>query len=209
MLRCLHFSISKATRISTDPCSKRIHALLNQVRPSSTSTMADNQNENTSVATFAAGCFWGVELAFQRLDGVTKTTVGYSNGETENPTYKQVCSDKTSHAEAIRIEFDPKGISYGELLAKFWSIHDPTTLNRQKGDVGSQYRSAIFYHTEEQKKEATASLEEHQKTLEKPIVTQIEAATTFYPAEEYHQQYLEKGGQCSDKGCDVEIRCYG
>ncbi|TMW60897.1 hypothetical protein Poli38472_000939 [Pythium oligandrum] len=171
--------------------------------------MAENQNEQTNVATFAAGCFWGVELAFQRLEGVTKTDVGYSNGETENPTYKQVCSDKTGHAEVIRIEFDDKVISYNDLLTTFWSIHDPTTLNRQKGDIGSQYRSGIFYHNEEQHKAALASKEERQKVVEKEIVTEIVPAGVFWRAEEYHQQYLEKGGQCSDKGCAVPIRCYG
>jgi peptide-methionine (S)-S-oxide reductase len=172
--------------------------------------MADNQNESaTPIATFAAGCFWGVELAFQRLEGVLKTTVGYANGHQENPTYKQVCTGTTGHAEAIRIEFDPKVISYHALLEKFWSIHDPTTLNRQKGDIGTQYRSGIYYHNEDQKKEAQATLEEAQKKLDKPIVTEIVEAASFWPAEEYHQQYLEKGGQCADKGCDVAIRCYG
>lgn len=174
--------------------------------------MADNQTQHeakTSVATFAAGCFWGVQLAFQREFGVLETTVGYAQGHQENPTYRQVCSGKTGHAEAIKIVYDESEISYDQLLKKFWSIHDPTTLNRQKGDVGTQYRSGIYFHNEEQKKQALASKEAHQATLNKPIVTEIEEATVFWDAEEYHQKYLEKGGQCADKGCDIDIKCYG
>ena len=176
--------------------------------------MASNQAENNtptqeSIATFAAGCFWGVELAFQRLPGVLKTTVGYTNGHTKNPTYKQVCTGETGHAEAIRIQFDPSQVSYGALLTKFWSIHDPTTLNRQKNDVGTQYRSGVYFHNAEQRKEALASKEARAKEVEQTIVTEIEEAAEFWPAEDYHQQYLEKGGQCSDKGCGVAIRCYG
>ncbi|EGC34907.1 hypothetical protein DICPUDRAFT_47974 [Dictyostelium purpureum] len=160
-------------------------------------------------ATFAAGCFWSVELLFQRVKGVVKTRVGYCNGQVENPTYRDVCSGKTGHAEAVDLEFDPKEVSYKELLQLFWGKHDPTTLNRQGNDHGSQYRSGIYYHSEEQKKEATESKEEEQKKYKVPIVTEILPAGHFYPAEEYHQRYLEKGGQCSSKGCNDKIRCYG
>lgn len=163
----------------------------------------------TRVAHLAAGCFWGVELAFQRVEGVVSTTVGYAQGHQENATYKQVCSGKTGHAETIAIEFDPSVVTFDELLVKFWSIHDPTTLNRQKEDVGTQYRSGIYYHDEEQKQKAIASKEAQQKTLDKEIVTEIEQFRVFWPAEDYHQQYLEKGGQCADKGSDVPIKCYG
>lgn len=168
----------------------------------------NNQIEG-KVATFGAGCFWGVQLAFQRLEGVLETTVGYCNGHTENPTYKEVCTDKTGHVEAIRIVYDDSQIQYQDLLKLFWRIHNPTTLNRQKGDIGTQYRSGIYYHDEEQRKVALASKEAFQKLLKDPIMTEIVAAETFYPAEEYHQRYLEKGGQCADKGCEVKIRCYG
>lgn len=162
-----------------------------------------------SVATFAAGCFWGVELAFQRVPGVLSTTVGYAQGHQENATYKQVCSGKTGHAETIKIVFDPSEVTYEQLLDKFWSIHDPTTLNRQKEDVGTQYRSGIYYQDDEQKALAIASKEAQQQKTEKEIVTEIEEFRVFWDAEAYHQQYLEKGGQCADKGSDVPIKCYG
>lgn len=136
-------------------------------------------------ATFAAGCFWGVEHKLRKLKGVISTQIGYTGGYTENPTYKEVCSDETGHAEAVEINFDPEKISYKELLAVFWSIHDPTTLNRQGFDAGSQYRSAIFYHNEEQKKLALA-------TKPQNAVTEIVPATKFWRAEEYHQNYYEK-----------------
>ncbi|CAI5734523.1 unnamed protein product [Peronospora farinosa] len=168
---------------------------------------ANNQEQN--VATFAAGCFWGVQLAFDRVPGVLETTVGYTHGTVDNPTYRQVCSGQTGHAEAIKVVFDDEKVSYDALLMKFWSIHDPTTLNRQKNDQGTQYRSGIYYHNEGQRDAALASKEEHQKTLSKPIVTEIKEATKFWDAEGYHQKYLEKGGQCADKGCDTTIRCYG
>ena len=147
-------------------------------------------------ATFAAGCFWGVEAAFRRLPGVVSTRVGYTGGTLENPTYKEVCSDKTGHAEAVEVEYDPTQISYPELLTLFWENHDPTQLNRQGPDFGSQYRSAIFYHSPAQQIAATASKEQLQKSgrYKRPIVTQIVPATHFFPAEDYHQQYLEKRG---------------
>lgn len=147
-------------------------------------------------ATFAAGCFWHVEEAFRQLKGVVSTTVGYTGGTTKNPTYEDVCTDKTGHAEAVEITFDPKKISYEELLTIFWDVHDPTTKNRQGPDIGTQYRSAIFYHTEEQKKQAEQSkknIEESTK-IRKKIVTEIQKATIFYPAEEYHQHHLLKHG---------------
>lgn len=161
------------------------------------------------VATFAAGCFWGVELAFQRVPGVLDTKVGYTQGRGAQPTYKQVCSGKSGHAEAVRVVFDARQVTYSELLALFWRVHDPTTLNRQKNDIGTQYRSGIYFHSETQREQANASRAEQQQLLRKPIVTEILAAKRFWLAESYHQRYLEKGGQCADKGCDDAIRCYG
>jgi peptide-methionine (S)-S-oxide reductase len=147
-------------------------------------------------ATFAAGCFWGVEATFRALPGVTTTRVGYTGGNLPNPTYKDVCTDGTGHAEAVAVEFDPTKISYDKLLDVFWENHDPTQLNRQGPDWGTQYRSAIFYHSPEQESAAKASKQELEKAhrYSKPIVTQIVPATTFYEAEDYHQQYLEKRG---------------
>jgi peptide-methionine (S)-S-oxide reductase len=147
-------------------------------------------------ATFAAGCFWGVEATFRQLPGVTATRVGYTGGNFDKPTYKDVCSDGTGHAEAVEIEYDPAKLSFNKLLEVFWENHDPTQLNRQGPDWGSQYRSAIFYHSLEQQAEAKASKEELEKSgrFKKPIVTQIVPADTFFPAEDYHQQYLEKRG---------------
>lgn len=147
-------------------------------------------------ATFAAGCFWGVEAAFRQVKGVVSTTVGYTGGNHKNPTYEDVCSDKTGHAEAVQVEYDPSKVSYEDLLKIFWENHDPTTLNRQGPDVGSQYRSAIFYHTPQQKAAAAASKEQLEKrgVFKRLIVTQILPAADFYRAEDYHQQYLEKRG---------------
>jgi peptide-methionine (S)-S-oxide reductase len=147
-------------------------------------------------ATFAAGCFWGVEDAFRQVKGVTSTTVGYIGGTTKNPSYKEVCTDRTGHAEAVEVEFDPNQVSYRELLALFFQSHDPTTLNRQGPDFGSQYRSAIFFHDAEQEKEARESKAALEKAaiFKRPIVTQIVPAPEFYRAEDYHQQYFEKQG---------------
>lgn len=152
-----------------------------------------------TIATFAAGCFWGVEAKFRQLPGVKNTRVGYTGGHTENPDYKLVCTGETGHAEAIEVEFDPAVISYGQLLDFFWQIHNPTTPNRQGPDVGTQYRSAVFYHDAEQKKQAENRKQELNAggVFSQPIVTEITAASTFYPAEEYHQCYLEKRGQGS------------
>ena len=162
--------------------------------------MAENSYET---ATFAAGCFWGVESSFRRLPGVSDVVVGYIGGTTESPTYEQVCSGRTGHAEAVQITFDPSGISYSQLVDAFWKVHDPTTLNRQGPDFGTQYRSAIFTHSELQSMEAKASMEAAQPQFKRPIVSQIEPAGTFWPAEEYHQRYFEKKG--IEGGCHVQL----
>jgi peptide-methionine (S)-S-oxide reductase len=146
-------------------------------------------------AIFAAGCFWGVEAEFRRADGVTSTRVGYTGGRTEHPTYRQVCGHRTGHAEAVEVSFDPEQIAYDELLERFWAAHDPTTRNRQGVDIGSQYRSAIFFHSDEQRQAAEASRDAAQTHLGKPIVTEIVPAATFWPAEDYHQRYVEKNGR--------------
>jgi peptide-methionine (S)-S-oxide reductase len=153
-------------------------------------------------ATFGAGCFWGVEAAFRELPGVTGTTVGYAGGTLDNPSYEDVCTGTTGHAEVLEVEFDPERISYDQLLDKFWEVHDPTTLNRQGPDVGHQYRSAIFFHDSEQEAAAIASRDRHRSSFRKPIVTEITPASAFYPAEDYHQQHLEKRGMAS---CTVEL----
>ena len=150
-------------------------------------------------ATFAAGCFWGVEATFRQLPGVTSTRVGYTGGDYANPTYQDVCTDRTGHAEAVEVDYDPSKLPYEELLNLFWENHDPTQLNRQGPDSGSQYRSAIFVHSPEQEAAAKASKEALARSgrFSKPVVTQIVPATTFYEAEDYHQQYLEKRGLAS------------
>jgi peptide-methionine (S)-S-oxide reductase len=150
-------------------------------------------------ATFAAGCFWGVEAAFRQVNGVTDTAVGYSGGTHENPGYREVCTGLTGHAEAVEIHFDPAIVTYAELLDVFWANHDPTTLNRQGPDVGSQYRSAVFYHNDEQK---AVALESKERVIasgryKNPVVTEITPAAHFYRAEDYHQQYFEKRGVAS------------
>lgn len=149
------------------------------------------QSMNTEIATFGAGCFWCVEAVFQELKGVLKVESGYMGGAIPNPTYREVCTGTTGHAEVTRITFDPTVISYEELLEVLWTTHDPTTLNRQGADAGTQYRSAIFYHSDEQKSKAEKSKKEVATTIwDSPIVTEIVAADTFYPAEEYHQDYF-------------------
>ncbi|MDP3765942.1 MAG: peptide-methionine (S)-S-oxide reductase MsrA [Nanoarchaeota archaeon] len=145
-------------------------------------------------ATFAAGCFWGVEAAFRQIKGVVSTQVGYMGGHMKNPTYEDVCTSETGHAEAVEVTYDQSKVSYETLLKVFWENHDPTQLNMQGPDVGTNYRSAIFYHDEKQKQAAIKSKEELQKKYKNKIVTEIAKATTFYKAEEYHQQYLEKRG---------------
>lgn len=147
-------------------------------------------------ATFGAGCFWHVEDLLSKTKGVKSTAVGYTGGQLPNPSYEEVCTDKTGHAEVVEVEYDPKEISFEDLLDVFWNNHNPTTLNRQGPDVGIQYRSAIFYHNDEQKEVAEKSKEELEKSgkFDKPIVTQIVPASTFYKAEEYHQKYFKKHG---------------
>jgi peptide-methionine (S)-S-oxide reductase len=147
-------------------------------------------------ATFAAGCFWGVEAAFRQVPGVVDAAVGYTGGNLANPTYEDVCTDRTGHAEAVQVEFDPAKVSYDRLLDVFWENHDPTTRNRQGPDVGTQYRSAIFVHDAEQEKAAKESLDRQEKSgrFRRPIVTEIVPEETFWRAEDYHQRYLEKRG---------------
>jgi len=161
-----------------------------------------SEGEECETATFAAGCFWGVEAIFKQVKGVVETTVGYTGGSTPDPNYRQVCTGITGHAEAVQIRFDPKVVSYEELLSLFWRMHDPTTPDRQGPDVGSQYRSAIFYHSEGQKAAADRSKQEFDRSgvYINPAVTEVVPATTFYPAEEYHQDYFEKQG---GRGCHV------
>jgi peptide-methionine (S)-S-oxide reductase len=161
--------------------------------------MKDADPKNLKQATFAAGCFWGVEAAFRKLPGVVETQVGYTGGHTDNPTYAQVCTDLTGHAEAVLVTYDSTKISYAELLDAFWTSHDPTTVDSQGPDFGTQYRSAIFFHDADQEKAAKDSLKEvtDSKAFHDPIVTQIVKAGTFTKAEDYHQQYFEKnGGTC-------------
>jgi peptide methionine sulfoxide reductase msrA/msrB len=154
------------------------------------------KTQQTEVGTFAAGCFWGVEAAFRKTEGVLETEVGYTGGQTANPTYKQVCTDRTGHAEAVRVTFDPAKVSYPELLDIFWSSHDPTTVDRQGPDVGSQYRSAIFFHDDRQEQLARESIKEvdAMHVFRRKIVTQVVPAGEFYSGEDYHQQYFEKQG---------------
>jgi methionine-S-sulfoxide reductase len=156
--------------------------------------LTGNRSERLQRATFAAGCFWGVEASFREIEGVVRTSVGYTGGTSADPSYEQVCAGATGHAEAVDVWFDPELVSYDDLLSTFWSIHDPTTRNRQGWDIGSQYRSAIFFHDAEQERAAIASRDERQGSLRRPIVTEIVPATEFYDAEEYHQRYFEKHG---------------
>ena len=147
-----------------------------------------------ALATFGAGCFWGVEGACRGVPGVSDAAVGYCGGSLESPTYQDVCTGTTGHAEVVEVEYDPEQVSFETLVELFWKCHDPTTLNRQGPDVGTQYRSAIFYHSPEQQQAAEASRTAAQERIPRPIATEISAASTFYRAEEYHQQYLEKRG---------------
>ncbi|MBW3020528.1 peptide-methionine (S)-S-oxide reductase MsrA [Candidatus Woesearchaeota archaeon] len=149
-------------------------------------------------ATFAAGCFWGVEAAFKKIKGITSTTVGYTGGKTKNPSYEEVCSGDTGHIEAVEINYNPKIVSYERLLEIFWQIHNPTSFDKQGNDVGTQYRAVIFFHDEKQKEIALKSLKEEQKKYDQKIMTLVKEASDFYPAEEYHQDYLDKNknGYC-------------
>ncbi len=154
-------------------------------------------------ATFAAGCFWGVEAAFRRVPGVTATRVGYTGGRTESPSYEDVCTDTTGHAEAVEVTFDPEQVGYEQLLDVFWGAHDPTQVDRQGPDVGTQYRSAVFFHTPEQERSALASKARVQASLPRRVATEVVPAGAFWEAEDYHQQYLEKGGRAS---CHAGLR---
>ncbi|HUQ46757.1 MAG TPA: peptide-methionine (S)-S-oxide reductase MsrA [Gemmatimonadaceae bacterium] len=156
-------------------------------------------SQTQAKATFGAGCFWGVEAAYRQIPGVLSTSVGYLGGTLENPTYRDVCTGRTGHAEVVQVTYDPSRVTYDDLLTVFWENHDPTTLNRQGPDVGTQYRSAIFYHDEAQQKAAESSKEERARSgrYRKQIVTEITPATAYYEAEDYHQQYLEKRGLSS------------
>jgi peptide-methionine (S)-S-oxide reductase len=150
-------------------------------------------------ASFGAGCFWQVEVEFRNTPGVVDAVVGYMGGQVEAPTYEQVCTDRTGHAEVVEVKFDPDEISYEQLIDVFWGLHDPTQMNRQGPDVGSQYRSAIFVSSDEQRQTAEASREQAQERYQRPIATTIEPATSFWPAEDYHQRYLEKRGLATCK----------
>ena len=161
--------------------------------------------EGTQRATFAAGCFWGVEALFREIEGVVRTAVGYTGGSTTDPSYEEVCSGTTGHAEAVDVWFDPTVVSYSDLLNAFWSMHDPTSRDRQGWDFGSQYRSAIFIHDDDQERVAIASRDEHRSALARPIVTEISPASIFYHAEDYHQRYYEKHGGAV---CAATIRDY-
>jgi peptide-methionine (S)-S-oxide reductase len=160
-----------------------------------------DMGDTVQKATFGAGCFWGVEAAFRQLKGVVSTSVGYMGGTLDNPTYEDVCTDRTGHAEVVEVTYDPSQVSYDDLLGVFWRMHDPTTLNRQGPDRGTQYRSVIFYHSPEQESAAKASKERLRQSgrFKRDIVTQIEPAREFWKAEEYHQQYYEKTGRRSCK----------
>ncbi len=187
-----------------------------QKSPTSTSKKTmDNNMESMNqqplpaveTATFANGCFWCTEAVFEELNGVISATSGYTGGQTESPTYKEICTGETGHAEALQIVFDPAKITFDELLEVFWETHDPTTLNRQGADVGTQYRSGVFYHNQEQKDKAEKYKAELNKSgaFDKPIVTEITAASKFYPAEDYHQQYFENN-ENSNPYCKIVIR---
>jgi peptide-methionine (S)-S-oxide reductase len=159
----------------------------------------DDREVSMAKATFGAGCFWGVEARFQQLPGVTATAVGYEGGKLENPSYRDVCTDMTGHAEVVEIDYDPAKASYEQLLDLFFELHDPTQLNRQGPDHGTQYRTVVFYHSPEQEAAAKATIQRltEEKLFSKPIVTQVVPAETFWRAEEYHQKYLEKRGAVS------------
>ncbi len=166
-----------------------------------------NMNEKIDTATFGTGCFWCTEAIFEQLNGVLKVISGYSNGQVENPTYKQVCSGETGHAECVQVQYEPDKITYDDLVQVFFKVHDPTTLNRQGADEGTQYRSAIFYHNEEQKEKAEFYKAELNKSgaFNKPVVTEIAAAEKFYPAEDYHQEYYQNNIS-SNPYCAVVIK---
>ncbi len=187
-------------------CVQRPSASANPLKQKATTNMSDSTT-TTATATFGTGCFWCTEAVFQQLKGVVKVTSGYSGGGVDKPTYKQVCSGTTGHAECLNIEYDSSVISFDELLEVFWQTHDPTTLNRQGGDVGTQYRSVIFYHNDEQKQKAEKYKAELDKSgaFNDPIVTTLEAFTRFYPAEDYHQNYYNDNKN-TNPYCSMVIR---
>eukprot|EP00183_Erythrolobus_madagascarensis_P001177 CAMPEP_0185848904 /NCGR_PEP_ID=MMETSP1354-20130828/3612_1 /TAXON_ID=708628 /ORGANISM="Erythrolobus madagascarensis, Strain CCMP3276" /LENGTH=178 /DNA_ID=CAMNT_0028549365 /DNA_START=337 /DNA_END=873 /DNA_ORIENTATION=+ len=172
---------------------------------------AEPPPEGLSCATFAAGCFWGVELAFQREPGVVSTAVGYTQGTVDTPTYREVCSGSTGHTEAVYITYDPSVVTYERLLELFWERlgRSALTLNQVGNDCGTQYRSGVYYHDESQQKEAEKSKQEAHQRFGRETVVELKGATTFWMAEDYHQKYLEKGGQDASKGATETIRCYG
>lgn len=184
---------------------------------SDTPPQCDNEPPNApgavvaaeQIATFACGCFWGTQLRFDRVPGVLRTRVGYTGGHSPDPTYMDVIRSNTGHAEAVEVAFDPSAVAFEDLLEVFWEWHDPTTLNRQGNDVGTQYRSAIFTHGEQQYRQALESMQMHAAGYAAPIVTEIRPASVFYPAETYHQKYLEVRGQDASTGATEKIRCYG
>jgi peptide-methionine (S)-S-oxide reductase len=179
---CLFWALASADNPATAPS------------PTMAEATTQDSNMKTETATFAAGCFWGSQAMFEKVPGVIKTRVGYSGGHTKNPTYRDVCTDTTGHAEAVEVVFDPTKTSYQKMLEVFFENHDPTTLDRQGPDIGDQYRSAVFYHSPEQEKLAEAEKARRNASgdYERPLVTQIEPAATFYAAEEYHQNYFDK-----------------
>jgi len=185
------------------------HISTSSLPPQPIHAMSDSDKQQLEKATFAAGCFWSVELIFQREPGVVDSTVGYTGGKVANPSYEAVCTGRTGHAEAVQLTYNPKQVTYKRLLDIFFDKHDSTQLNRQGNDTGSQYRSGIWYHTEQQRVEAEERKAEEQKKQKRPVVTEITPAQEYYVAEDYHQRYLEKGGQCAMKGDKTKIRCYG
>lgn len=194
------FGIDKKTGLlPKETVSVRLHDSLPAVDVVVQSRMNETTMGTTQIATFGAGCFWGIEETYRNIPGVIDTAVGYMGGAKANPTYREVCTDRTGHAEVVQVTYDPSQVSYDELLRVFWTNHNPTTRNRQGPDVGSQYRSAVFFHSPEQEAAARASKDELERTsaFRKPIVTEITAAPTFYPAEDYHQQYLAKRGMAA------------
>src|SRR5215510_14657432 len=188
-------------------CAQNSTTTTESKKNNNTQTSMNNQTTGTDTATFANGCFWCTEAVFEQLEGVISATSGYTVGTVVNPTYKQVCTGQTGHAECLQIVYDPKKISFDELLEVFWETHDPTTLNRQGNDVGTQYRSGVFYHNEEQKQKAEKYKAELNKseTFDKTIVTEINPFTVFYPAEDYHQQYFDNN-ENANPYCQIVIR---
>ncbi len=194
--------LAAGAMVAAAGCGERMEATMSETLREGDGPEADGTLET---ATFAAGCFWGVEAAFRKVEGVVETEVGYTGGHTELPTYRDVCSQSTGHAEAVRIRFDPEKVTYKDLLDRFWAIHNPTTLNRQGPDVGDQYRSAVFFHTPEQAEAARASKAalEGSGRFDRPVVTEITPAGVWHRGEEYHQRYHEKHGRA---GCASTIR---